>query len=345
MTMGEIAILKFSQDEKYLVSHMREIMTTTGIFYITGYEKFIQESLIEKLQTNFRQFFQQPQEEKDKIDMKHAGINWRGYFPMYRELTGGQADVKEGINFGREEAKKNGFMRGKNQFLNNKNGQEMKTLLLKYLEGMEKMGDFILSIISQALGLNSDYFRGRMFKGNDEKPVYFFGAFNYPPRSIHKSDSEWGVAEHTDMGLLTLLKQDNSGGLETFNEQTKNWIPVPPIDNTFVVNIGDMLEKWTHGIFIANRHRVRNTGYHEDRLSLPFFYDPRFGCLLKPIEPNLLDQDLLKKFGKESQTRDWDGVKISAIEETITYEEFLRSKVTKIFPELFQTELEQRVEA
>lgn len=335
LKMDKIEILDLSQEEMYLVSNMRKIMTTTGLFYITGYEKFIKEDLIERLQANFREFFKLPVEEKSKIEMKHAGASWRGWFPLYGELTSGKADGKEGIYFGREEEGEYGFMRGKNQFLDNQNGREMKILLLEYLESMETLAEFILSIISQALGLDSEYFKNRVAGIKNEKPVYLFRAFNYPSRSNHKSVSEWGVAEHTDMGFLTLLKQDNSGGLEIFNEQSKNWIPAPPIDKTFVVNIGDMLEKWTHGIFIATRHRVRNTGYEEDRLSLPFFYDPSFGCLLTPIEQNLLDQDLLQKFGKESQTRVWDGTKMSDVQENMTYAEYLKMKVIKVFPELF----------
>lgn len=333
-----VEVVDISQEEKFLVKKIRKIMTTTGVFYITGYDKFIDENLITNLQANFRQFFQLPAEEKAKIDMKKAGISSRGWFPLYGELTSGKADGKEGIYFGREEVGKYGFMRGPNQFLVNEVGQEMKRLLMQYLDCMEKLAEFMLSIISLALGLPKNYFQKRA-EAEIEKPVYVMPVFNYPSRSSQKSIAKWGISDHTDMGFVTLLKQDNSGGLEIFHEKSKQWISAPPKDHTFVVNIGDMLEKWTHGIFIATRHRVRNTGYTEDRLSLPFFYDPSFGSVLKPIEPNLLDQKLIKKFAKQSQTREWDGVRVSDIQETMTYEEYLKMKVTKVFPELFQEEV------
>ena len=87
-----VEVVDISQEEKFLVKKIRKIMTTTGVFYITGYDKFIDENLITNLQANFRQFFQLPAEEKAKIDMKKAGISSRGWFPLYGELT-----FKEGM--------------------------------------------------------------------------------------------------------------------------------------------------------------------------------------------------------------------------------------------------------
>jgi len=79
-----------------------------------------------------------------------------------------------------------------------------------------------------------------------------------------------GVGEHTDYGVLTILKQDNLGGLQVKNRDPQ-WIPAPPIENSFVINIGDMLEKMTKGLYRSTPHRVKNSA-GIDRLSFPFFF-------------------------------------------------------------------------
>ena len=90
-----------------------------------------------------------------------------------------------------------------------------------------------------------------------------------------------GVGEHTDYGLLTILRQDMSGGLEV---KTKSgWVAAPPIPNSFVCNIGDMLDRMTGGRYLSTPHRVRNLAGH-NRLSFPFFFDPNFSAEVRPIK-------------------------------------------------------------
>lgn len=87
-----------------------------------------------------------------------------------------------------------------------------------------------------------NYFANRF--SND--PTELFRIFRYPEHRFDDAADEWGVREHTDYGFLTILLQDDSGGLEV-RSWDGNWIAAPPIPNTFVVNIGDCLEKWTGG--------------------------------------------------------------------------------------------------
>src|SRR5262249_14180964 len=93
--------------------------------------------------------------------------------------------------------------------------------------------------------------------------------------------SLWGVGEHTDDGLLTILLQDYAGGLEV--KSRSRWVPAPPVPGSFVCNIGDMLDRLTGGLYRSTPHRVRKPA-PRDRLSFPFFYDPNFFAHVRPIE-------------------------------------------------------------
>ena len=337
-----VQIIDLKSPETVIVSNLKKTMLSQGLFYIKNYEDIIENQEIENLQQSFRSFFKLDKATKNKINMKVGGPAWRGWFPLHGELTSGVPDGKEGIYFGREEKGVEGkFMRGENIFLEDEagsnSGKIMKERLLNYLDKLEILSQKILSYIALALGLSKNYFTD-IFSSTGQKPVYLFRAFNYPKYDPTINPSKWGVAEHTDMGFLTLLKQDSSGGLEIFDNNEKSWISAPPIENTFVVNIGDMLERWTHGLFVATRHRVRNTNYDSDRLSMPFFYDPSFNTKLRPIEIENLSDDLqaiLKNSDDKSQIREWDGLKMTNLDPEMTYEEYLKSKVVKVFPQLF----------
>jgi isopenicillin N synthase-like dioxygenase len=130
------------------------------------------------------------------------------------------------------------------------------------------------------------------------------------------------VGEHTDYGLLTILAQDTSGGLEVRGPD--GWIAAPPIPGTFVVNLGDMLERMTGGRYRSTPHRVRNTG-DTDRLSLPLFLDPAWDAEVRPV-PNPLGRD------RARDTDRWDGASVH--EWSGTYGDYLLGKVSKVFPAL-----------
>ena len=87
-------------------------------------------------------------------------------------------------------------------------------------------------------------------------PLILFRIFNYPYSPDRAADQErWGVGEHTDYGVLTILRQDDTGGLQV--KSRRRWIDAPPIPGTFVCNIGDMLDRMTRGLYRSTPHRVR----------------------------------------------------------------------------------------
>ena len=123
------------------------------------------------------------------------------------------------------------------------------------------------------------------------------------------------------MDCWTILRQDMSGGLEI--KIKSRWVAAPPIPNSFVCNIGDMLDRMTGGRYLSTPHRVRNLAGH-NRLSFPFFFDPNFSAEVRPIEIDAKAND-----NKEER---WD--RASVHEFSGTYGDYLLSKVSKVFPEL-----------
>ena len=324
-----IPIIDLALSETEITQSLQHAMSSVGFFYIKNHG--IDETKVEDLSKVFLKFFELPLEQKQKLRMELAGLAWRGWFPLHGEMTSGKPDRKEGYYFGTEETRTNlkpRLMRGKNLFPDENilpseySILELKPMLLEYLDLLTELAQKLLSFVALSLNLDSDYFLKRFT--ND--PTVLFRCFVYPPGG---NDSEWGVAEHTDMGFLTILKQDDSGGLEVYDKSSEKWVSAPPIENTFVVNIGDMLERWTHGIYVATPHRVRNTS-QKLRISMPFFFDPNWECVLKPIDRELLSDEIfgLKKDGKDR----WDGMEMEKLDENLTYGEFVDSKITKCFP-------------
>ncbi|WP_242045365.1 2OG-Fe(II) oxygenase family protein [Anabaena catenula] len=153
-------------------------------------------------------------------------------------------------------------------------------------------------------------------------PLTLFRIFNYPPDwAVLNSESTWGVGEHTDYGILTILKQDNSGGLQI--KSKSRWIDAPPLSGSFICNIGDMLELMTGGLYKSTPHRVKNISA-KNRLSFPFFFDPNFDVEVKLIKSGaVVNTDNEERWDKAS-VHDFRG----------TYGDYVLSKVSKVFPQL-----------
>jgi isopenicillin N synthase-like dioxygenase len=296
-----------------------EACRTCGFFYITGHG--VDEAMQQRLEEVSRRFFAQELEEKLKIRMALGGRAWRGYFPVGNELTSGRPDLKEGIYFGAELDNDHEFvksrmpMHGRNLFP--VNIPLFGETVLAYLAAMTGLGHKLMAGIALSLGLEEDYFAERY----TAEPLTLFRIFNYPPDTAPESEKSWGVGEHTDYGVLTILKQDDSGGLQV--KSKSRWVDAPPVRGSFICNIGDMLDRMTGGLYRSTPHRVRNP-QHRNRLSFPFFFDPNVNAKVQPIELNI-------KIPDDKQER-WDQASVHEFKGT--YGEYLLSKVARVFPEL-----------
>lgn len=299
-----------------------------GFFYITGHG--IDPALQHRLQAFSREFFALPEAQKMKIAMKYGGRAWRGYFPVGGELTSGRPDRKEGLYFGEElendhpKVLAGTPMHGRNLFPQVPVGFD--AVVLDYMKAITGLGHRLMEAFSLALGLDASFFRTHF----TADPLTLFRIFHYPPQRSDEND--WGVGEHTDYGLLTILKQDDAGGLQVWSNG--GWIDAPPVEGAFVVNIGDMLEKMTGGLFRSTPHRVRNVSGKE-RYSFPFFFDPGWDVAIHPVAASSPTN------GGPVRKR-WDGADIH--DYTGTYGEYILSKVAKVFPDLADRQARDRDE-
>jgi isopenicillin N synthase-like dioxygenase len=291
-----------------------------GFFYIVGHG--VDEGLQQRLEEVSRQFFAQDAETKLEIRMSRGGRAWRGYFPVGGELTSGKPDLKEGIYFGAELqadhplVKAGTPLHGPNLFPPTM--PQLRELVLEYMAAMTRLAHSLVAGISLSLGLEDSYFADRY----TSDPLILFRIFNYPaPSRSRETESGIGVGEHTDYGLLTILRQDMSGGLQV--KIKSQWVAAPPIPNSFVCNIGDMLDRMTGGRYLSTPHRVWNPANH-DRLSFAFFFDPNFNAEVQPIK---MDAAL-----RDNKDERWDHASVHEFHGT--YGDYLLSKVSKVFPEL-----------
>jgi isopenicillin N synthase-like dioxygenase len=307
-----------------VAAQLRQACRESGFFYAVGHG--VDEVLQQQLQDLSRQFFAQDVSTKMQVRMALGGRAWRGYFRVGDELTSGKPDQKEGLYFGAELPAEDPLVQagtplhGPNLFPAEPPG--FRATVLDYIEALTRLGHSLMAGLALSLGLKEAYFAERYTR----EPLTLFRIFNYPPPS---DPTLWGVGEHTDYGLLTILLQDDAGGLEV--RSRSRWVSAPPIPNSFVCNIGDMLDRMTRGLYRSTPHRVRNPA-PRDRLSFPFFFDPNFFARVQPIE--LPAEDI----PPDDQAERWDRTSVHTFQGT--YGDYLLGKVGKVFPQLRQEMLQ-----
>ncbi len=155
---------------------------------------------------------------------------------------------------------------------------EFRAAITAYDTALRGLGQHMTRMIAVALGLPpaglDAYF---------QRPTTFLRLLHYPPSPPDADAKQYGSAPHTDYGFITILAQDNRGGLQV-RSRGHSWIDATPIEGAFVLNIGDMGSRWSNGRWRSTPHRVINRS-GEDRYSLPYFYDMAADVAVAPLPP------------------------------------------------------------
>ncbi|MGX0954348.1 isopenicillin N synthase-like dioxygenase [Pseudomonas viridiflava] len=249
-----------------------------GFFYITGHP--ITPQRIEQVQSAARRFFAQPAEEKLRIDITQS-THHRGYGAIATEQLDPSlpSDLKETFDMGLHmDARHPDVLAGKPLRGPNRHPDlpGWESLMEQHYLDMQALAQTLLRAMTLALGIERDFFDKRF-----EDPVSVLRMIHYPPRHTATSKEQQGAGAHTDYGCITLLHQDAAGGLQV-RDVRGEWIDAPPIKGTFVVNLGDMMARWSNDRYLSTPHRVISP-LGVDRYSMPFFAEPhpdtRIECL------------------------------------------------------------------
>ena len=256
-----------------LSAAMLEAAERTGFFYVRN--SGVPQALIEDVFALSRRFFTAPLEAK-----RQASVNpWhRGFIRAgeARMTDDSRPDLKESFVWGLDTTAGSQPERGipPNQwpvFL-----PELRPVLTAYFDACHAMGWRLLRAFAASIGAPSD-----VFVQTVDRPISRGSIIHYPPQPPTMGAEQFGVSPHTDYGCLTLLYQDEVGGLQV-QAPDGGWVTAQPIAGTFVVNVGDLLARWTNDRFKSTPHRVVNASGWE-RFSAAIFVDPNEDTVIEPV--------------------------------------------------------------
>lgn len=275
------------EKRKAVAWEIHKACVDTGFFYIKNHT-VPQEAMDNQLKLA-AEFFELPMDEKMKLDSVHQHST-RGYEPMAAQTLdeGSPPDLKEGYMSSVEAGPDHRYTKldvpgtGLNQWP--ESFPEFRPQYEAYVEKVLDLGRHVARLVALSLELPGDYFDASL-----EEPLHYCRILKYPPMPEDAAENQLGAGAHTDWGLLTLLLQDDIGGLEVRNADGK-WISAPPIPGTYIVNLGEMLPVITNDRYKATFHRVLNNTTDKTRYSCPTFCDPEYFYKVK-CAPTILEHD------------------------------------------------------
>lgn len=282
------------QDLPALSTQLYDVFATTGFAYLTNAPLSFDHEDVFKLASDFFSMNEAQKLQLAKKTFVTGNKNtYRGYFPTQ---PGQQDNLKEGFEVGPAHApRRKSFGRPQKFDLTEPNvwpDEEAFTdgrpRLEKLYAELQSLSSTLLSLLAVSLGKQPEFFSSYL-----DDSLSTLRLLHYPPQpSISESppnEVKLCCTPHTDSGILTLLHQDPTGGLEVLNA-SGDWVAAPYVPGSIVVNIGDLLARVSGGRFVATMHRVRtNPGgaSREDgvgRCSVPFFFEPGESCVVRSVD-------------------------------------------------------------
>lgn len=271
----DIGPLRSGQDIEGVGQQLLAAIKSVGFFYVSNHG--VPESVITTARAAARRFFACPLERKNeiRINASHRGFLAVGQAKMHDKA---RVDLKESFVWGLELDPEHPLF-GSNPFLVSNQwpacDPQLQDQVYPYLQECNACGKDLFKAFAVAMGLAPNSFIQHF-----DAPISRASLVYYPPQPPDMGDSQFGVAPHTDFGCLTILCQDDVGGLQVETAQGE-WVTAHPIEGTLVVNVGDLLQRWSNDIFCSTPHRVVNTSGRE-RYSLVAAVDPNFETLIDP---------------------------------------------------------------
>lgn len=297
--------------KRAVTAQIRDACETIGFLYLANHG--VAESKIAAVLAAARRFFALPDAVRLDPDLLTTPTRTRGYMKLgSRHYAGtGAPDLMEAFKVQQELPPDDPDIvaGGRGQELNRwpRGEAEFRSTVLDYFDEMTRLSHALLRAFALSLDLQEDYFLASF-----RKPQTQLSLLHYPPQPPAAPKDEYGIRPHADATAFTILYQDEVGGLQVQGVR-QEWIAAPPIPGTYVINIGDMMARWTNDRFASTKHRVFNrTG--RERYSLPFFgipdYDAVVACLPTcegPGNPAKYPPLSVGDFIKRKNASDWTG--------------------------------------
>jgi len=272
----DITALRDGSDPVGVARQLHAASQGLGFIYVSGHG--IPEAIISGTRKLAFDFFRSEPEKKEsvKISSSHRGWLAAGGARMGDKQ---KADLKESFVWGMQD--ENGDtvsdhpLRGRNQWPEFM--PELESAAMEYFEHAHQVAHHLMRGFALGLGLDQQF-----FLKTSSRPLSRASFVYYPAQPAELGADQFGVGPHTDFGVLTVLCQDSVGGLQV-EDINGEWIQAPPIDGTLVVNVADLLSRWTDGAYKSTPHRVVNSSGNE-RLSMVLAFDPNPETLIDPRE-------------------------------------------------------------
>ncbi len=268
----DIDPLRDGSAELRVAREIHEASRDVGFLYIRNHG--IDAELIARAHRMGLAFFRQKDEIKQDVSISrdHRGYLRQGASKMDDDAI---ADLKESFVWGHDfpVSQRNRPLQGVNRWPASM--PALRPLLERYLTSASDVARHVLRGCALGLGLSAD-----AFLQTTSRPLSRASLTYYPPQPDTLGPEVFGVSPHTDFGVLTVLCQDEVGGLHV-QDYEGEWIAAPPVPGTLVVNVGDLLERWSNGKLRSTPHRVINRSGRE-RLSIVVAFDPDFDTLIDP---------------------------------------------------------------
>ncbi|CAN6196309.1 unnamed protein product [Urochloa humidicola] len=281
---------------KALVAKVGAACRDWGFFLVVGHG--VPEETVARVMKTQRAFFALPADRKAAVRRTEAAP--LGYYES--EHTMNFRDWKEAFDVVPQVTPPPAADVGGEIVLENKWPEdlpEFREALEEYAKHMDELGFKLLELIARSLNLRPDRLHG-FFK--DQTP--FIRLFRYPP--CPRPDLALGVGPHTDAGGLTILLQDEVGGLDVRRRSDGEWVRVKPVPNSFIVNVGDIIQVWSNDIYESPQHRV-SVNSTKERFSIPYFFNPAKYTVVEPLEELVSEENPCRynpyKFGDFLRTR------------------------------------------
>jgi isopenicillin N synthase-like dioxygenase len=313
-----VPIIDISREPDVVGAELDEVCRNVGFFQIVGHGIGHEEA--DRAWQATTQFFDLPIEQKMLVARPDPGYPY-GYIPVAGESlsqslgTDAPPDLKEVFNIGPVTAPTHKFLDTDESWVYSPNLwpaalPELRQSWTAYYIAMAALTDRIMSLLARGLHLPADFFADKLDQSPDA-----LRAVNYPARTGDVIPGQLRAGAHTDYGTLTVLRQDAVGGLEVLDLEG-NWVGVASVPDAFVINIGDLMARWTNDRWRSTLHRVLDpastTAATTRRQSMPYFqnanWSTKISCLptclrageTPKYEPVIAGPHLMGKFRKSA---------------------------------------------